>query len=238
MATATAQVTKWIHISDTGGDPWVLPIWTSVHQAIERKAVGPIPQELSELGPYLSTRLDFLPEIVRRVGDEAGALLKVVAGCPDKHVFSEAQTAYALPVDRRLVSTLLIDIDSLLFEFYSACELMTAFFEKLHGHSGKQMPEKNAGLSIQTLLTKAGRDTSWFVLLSEHRHFFIHEGAPYIAVDASARPDSYDLLIMKQNLQRFDDPNSFLRLSQLQAIVSGFLGSRGIIQQYLRAIYN
>lgn len=26
---------KWLHISETGSDPWVLPIWASIHKAIK-----------------------------------------------------------------------------------------------------------------------------------------------------------------------------------------------------------
>ena len=143
---------------------------------------------------------------------------------------------YAFPIDDDLKYELLVDIDSLLFELNSCCELMTKLFEGLYQHVGKNLKGDNAGLTIREALIKEGQNASWFVKLDEHRNFFIHEGAPYIAADLTNAPD-YDLLIMKKNLFEFNDPSEFLRLSEASDIVQGFDAAKPIIQQHLIELY-
>ena len=143
----------------------------------------------------------------------------------------------ALRVDDNLKYSLLADLDSLLFELNAVCELMTTFFEQLYVHAGKAMPKSTAGSSIRYVLEQAGEDPWWFVQLDTHRNFFMHEGAPYAAIDTSKAPNDYDLLIMKKNLKSFDDPNEFVRLSEIAHIVQGFSRSRPVMQGHLRGLF-
>ncbi len=66
------MVTKWLHLEELGGDPWVLPIWS----AFAAEKVPPLPKELGELGIHASTRLNLLPRIIARLNDETKALTK------------------------------------------------------------------------------------------------------------------------------------------------------------------
>jgi hypothetical protein len=60
-------------------------------------------------------------------------------------------------------------------------------------------PASSVGKSIQSVLKSAGQDPAWFAVLGTNRNFFIHEGAPCIAVDVSEAPQDYDILIMTEN---------------------------------------
>lgn len=231
------MVKKWIHLNELGGDPWVLPIWTSVHDAIKRGKVKEIPTDLSEQGVYISARLNFLPRIVSRINAEVVSLIDVVKTHKAEHVFSENCEGVAFPIDDDLKYQLLIDIDSLLFELNSLCELMGQFFERLHALAGTSMSKKNIGLSIKAVLDNANQDSSWFVSLDNHRNFFLHNGAPYVAVDISRSLQDIDVLIMKENIKSFSDESKFLRLSDINKIVQGFSVSKPVIQTYLRGLF-
>ena len=61
------MITKWLHLNEMGGDPWVLPIWGAVNEAIKAKKVPTISKDLSELGLHVSIRLNVLPRVVRRL---------------------------------------------------------------------------------------------------------------------------------------------------------------------------
>ncbi len=62
---------KWIHINDSVGDPWILPIWSAVNSAVSSNKVSPIPKEIaSQFGLSISTRLDMLPRVVKRINSE------------------------------------------------------------------------------------------------------------------------------------------------------------------------
>ncbi len=233
------MVTKWLHIDTDVGDPWVLPIWSAVNDAVREKGIASIPKETRELGLHISTRLDMLPHVVSRINSEVIQIYKVASKYGDENIFTETRQGYALPFRDKmdLVHFLLADIDALLFEFNSVCELMTMFFEKLYSHVGINLKNGEAGLRIKTILESKGHDTRWFQDLDSNRNFFIHEGAPYFAIDISGGPDNYDLLIMKENLKSFKDSSKFIRLSDLNKIVRGFVSARYTIQKHLIELF-
>ena len=231
------MVKKWLHLTELYGDPWVRPIWASVHDAIRKGIVKGIPPELSDQGLYISIRLNFLPRIVSRINTEVQTLYEIVKTHRPEHEFCEDIEGVSLDIDNNLKYQLLIDIDSLLFELNSVCELKKQFFTKLHALANKPMPKKNAGLSLKHILEAARQDSSWFVTLDNHRNFFSHIGAPYLAVDISSHLEAADVLIMKENIKSFSDESKFLRLSDINNIVQGFAASKPVIQEYLRGLF-
>ncbi len=231
------MISKWIHLEQIGGDQWVLPVWAAVNEGVQAARVAPITPALGELGLHVSTRLNMLICIVRRVNEGVYTLYRAAGECGLENESTPKTEGVALRVADNLKYSLLADLDSLLFELNAVCELMTTLFEKLHVHAKKQMPKKTAGASIRHVLEQAGEDPSWFVQLDTHRNFFMHEGTPYVAIDTSNAPTNYDLLIMKQNLKSFDDPNKFMRLSDMNHIVEGFRQSRRVTQEHLRRLF-
>lgn len=227
------MVERWVHLEQLGGDPWILPIWGAINEAREAGRASPITKDLGELGMHVSTRLNLLPTIVRRTNEGAKYLYEAVSHRGPEHEHTREREGIAFRIDDNIKYELLADIDALLFEFNSACALMNRLFEKLHRHADKPMPRTKIGKSIRYVLGRHGEDASWFVELDGHRNFFMHEGAPYIAVDVSGTPAGYDLLIMKENLKAFDDQSKFIRLSQINESVQGFRRSRSILQRYL-----
>jgi hypothetical protein len=227
-------ITKWLHVDTRVGDPWVIPIWRAINQAVEAGKAAPVGDEFRQRALHLSTRLTMLPRIFRRINQECYALYDSIATRQPHHEWTATHDGYAFPLDDELEHNLLLDIDSLLFEVNSCCELITTFFTLLHQHRGQPIPKDQVGKKIRKILLDAGQDPTWFVQLDTHRNFFMHEGAPYIAVDLSNDVDGqYDLLIMKENIKDFSNSDKFIRLSELSTIVSGFELSKPLIQQYL-----
>jgi hypothetical protein len=227
------MIDKWLHIGELSGDPWVLPIWSSVNDAVQKGNINCLPTEVYELGVYISTRLNILPRIVKRINVEIIALLEVAKSHNESNVFTKATEGYALHIDNDLKYNTICDIDSLLFEINSVCELMSKLFESLYSHAGKPLKKNKVGLKIKSVIENAKHNSSWFSDLAEHRNLFIHEAAPYIAIDISSGPGNYELLIMKENLKSFEDSEKFIRLSELNKIVQGFINSKTIIQDDL-----
>ena len=134
-------------------------------------------------------------------------------------------------MDGDIIYELLADIDALFFEINATWEPMKKMFSSLHKHAGKEIPE-NIGKKISCILAQ----NDWFQLLDKHRNFFMHEGAPSIAIDLSNAPE-FDLLIMKENVKVFSDPNTFVPLSDLNIIVEGFSASKQDLQRYLVSLF-
>jgi hypothetical protein len=231
------MMTKWLHLSELGGDPWVLPIWTAVNEAVKSGKVATPSPEVGRLGLHVSIRLNILPRVVQRVNSSTSLLYEKTKEHGPEYVFTEAQEGYAYPIDNDLKYSLLADIDALLFELNSACELMTRLFGLLHAHVGRPIPPKQLGKAIGDVLAQGTQNARWFVLLDKHRNFFMHEGAPYLAVDLSNGPATLDILIMKENIKTFTDPDTFVSLSEINLIVQGFIAARRRLQDYLVSLF-
>ena len=232
------MVTKWLHLSELGGDPWVLPIWGAANEAAKAKRFYRLPDACYRLGLHVSTRLNILPRVVHRVNEGTSQLLAVAKDHGKEHVFTASVDGNALPVDNDLKYRLLADIDALLFEFNSACELMMQLFSQLHSHVGQPIPKGQLGRAIQDALGGKPEDVAWFQSLDKHRNFFIHEGAPYLAVDISLASDAYELLIMRKNVKRFTTPKQYVALSEVNTIVQGFLAAKVKLQKHLASLFS
>jgi len=215
----------------------VLPIWSAVIESVKAKKVRPVPDACFQLGLHLSTRLNILPRVVRRVNEGTSQLLAASKDHGPQHVFTRAKDGYALPVDKNLKYNLLADIDSLLFELNSACELMMKLFAMLHAHVGQAIKKGGLGKAVRDAIGGKPADSSWFQSLDKHRNFFIHEGAPYLAIAVSEEGEPYDLLIMKKNIRRFTTPRQYVALTEINSVVKGFLGAKAKLQKHLITLF-
>lgn len=215
----------------------MLPIWTAANEAVKSGRGVPLSAEVCRLGLHVSTRLNILPRVVQRVNTDTSHLLSKMKGHGPEYVFTKAQEGFAYPVDHDLKYSLLADIDTLLFELNSACELMSRLFSLLHTHVGQSIPPKKLGKAIADVLVQDSQDAGWFVSLDKHRNLFMHEGAPYLAIDISNEPETFDLLIMKENVRVFTDPKTFVALSEINVIVQGFMAAKQRLQEHLVSLF-
>ena len=120
------MVSKWLHIDEKLGDPWVGPIYSALNTAVQEGRANKLPQQTIELGLALSTRLNVLPRVIRRLNTEVGTLYQECKSHGPEYVFQTKKDGYAFPVTEDLPYYILIDIDSLIFELNSCCELISA----------------------------------------------------------------------------------------------------------------
>lgn len=229
------MIEKWLHVNELGGDPWVRPIWAAANDAAKAKNMVPLPQEIKELGGHISIRLNILPRVIERINKEVKEVFLKACSHKPVHEFSEGNEGFALPLDNDLKYNLITDIDSLLFELNSVCELMEKLFDLLYSHAGQGQHTKKgtAGLKIKSVIENSEQDPGWFRALDDHRNFFIHEGAPYFVIDITGGPENYDMLIMKENIKEFKDESKYIKLSELNEMVQGFEAAIPAIQENL-----
>jgi hypothetical protein len=231
-------VRKWLQVEYLAGDGWALSILAAVNRAAEQRQVGALTDELRQLGLHVATRLGMIEALIGRINSGARRLEELIGSREPHHEFMLPRNGYVFHLPADFKYTLLVDLDALLFEVNSCCELMRRLFEKVYEHAGRVLPRAAVGLTIRQVLEAAGQDAGWFVKLDKHRNFFIHDGVPYFAVDLSeAEAGKYDLLTMKSNLQSFENEAQFVRYSELQWIVGGFQKSRTVIQQHLAGLF-
>jgi len=230
----TTPVEKWAHITYLGGDSWIKPIWSSVNKAVSENRIKKLPKKSSELGMSVSIKFDMLPRIISRINQGANELFKHYQdNGEESHESSESKEGVGFKMDDNHKFELLADIDALLFELNSCCELIKQIFSMIYNHTGRNLDVKDAGKELKDILRNRGEDTSWFKELDIQRNFLIHSGAPYIAINLSNVPKHYDLLIMKENLKEFSDKKKFFKFTELAAIVDGFTKSRLALRTHL-----
>lgn len=213
----------------------MLPIWVAVNSAIKAGRVKTLTKRLSELGVHISTRLNLVSQVIQRINEAAATVNAAVSARPAGHEFSPGKQAYALRIDKTLKFRLLLDIDSLLFEMNSLYELWCELFKALHVHAAKTMPAQTANESVRQVVANGGGSTLWIDELDRERNYFMHRGAPYLAVDVSRT--KYDLLFLKNNVVDLGASNDFVRLSELDSMVQGFRKARPLVRDYLAGLY-
>jgi hypothetical protein len=177
--------------------------------------------------------------LIQRLDTCSLRLEELIAVRETHHEFTTHANGYVFPLAPDFKYAFPVDLDALLFEVNSCCELMGRLFEKVYEHAGKGLPLSPVGRTIRQVLEAAGQDAKWFAKLDGQRNFFIHEGAPYFAVDLSgADTGHYDLLIMKRNLRSFEDERDFFRYSEVRQIVGGFQNSKLPLQRHLAGLFS
>ncbi len=231
------MITKWLHIHQTDGlITWVQPILSSINKAINRGECVELKKEVYELCIHITTRLSMIPVIIDRIKNGCSDLYQQVSNYEDDNVFEQGKRGYAMPVEGDIVNHLLIDIDSFFFEIHSCREMVVKLLKEIYRHRGEKIIIKNVQDKIIEMLGNNGQETNWFQFLYDHRNYFVHKGAPYIAINISN--DSPDLLIMKENITSFEDENKFIKISEINEIIKGFAETISIINDHIVSLYS
>jgi hypothetical protein len=225
-------ITQWIHLSELGSDPWVLPIYAAWNKAVAEKRVAMRPETVNEAGLHITTSLNLVRHILRRLRRDLSALVKEV----DQHVTKEHQytpdhEGIALPVDDHMKYLMIADLHSIISEVDACIDRMKVFMETLHDHVGQSITDKQRVKMINTWMNERSVDPRWFSRLASARNFITHVGAFYLALDTTE--PSWDLLLVKGNIKQFDDPRSYVRFSSVMEIIEGFLVCREAMQVHL-----
>lgn len=236
------MVKKWLHINDIGGDPWVLPIWAAIHDAIKtgtiNKTLEECQEQLSELTLYVSIRLNMLPLILARINKRSKKIFSLSNNHDYENECTKIKEGNVIELERKIVYKILLDIDALLFELNTLCELWVTLIEKLYLLVGKPIPKESIKSEIRKMLHASNVDAKWFSNLDSLRNFFIHEGTPWIAIDITKGNGKYDLIIMKKNCKTFNNRKQYILLSEVNDIVRGFSKTRHALQIHLISLFS
>lgn len=225
-------------------------IWTALTRAeakgtVSAGATQKIQDDFGQTAICLAQRDYVLRMAVNVLKDSLSSLANRI---PDPWTIPEAEPG---DIPYRVVSgeeifqdreKVLLAVDSSLFEFRAYLELLAKFVFGVLKGAGFAPPSQKKMKSgkMLTIVTKKGKlsahnfllhlcdqlslDTRWYEFLAEHRNFFTHEGAPYIAIeDRMVRPPEFEFIIMRVNINDFAraNPEDYFRLSEFTNIVQG-----------------
>lgn len=227
------KIEKWIHINYEENDKWLFPIFNELRASLRLKDDEILDQNFIELSYHISTRLEILPIIYDRLNEE---FKRIIDNCKEKveqiNISSEKENGYVLEIDEKVKYSMILDIDSFLFEINSCLELITKLIKNIYSLLGQKVEDINE--ELKQLLIKKGQDIEWYRLLDSGRNFFIHDGTPFFAIDYTNHSiGQYDILIMKENIKSFEQKKKYYRLSDFNKIIIGFYQSKNIIAEHL-----
>jgi hypothetical protein len=226
------MITHWIHFEELAGDPWILPIYAAVNTAVDQGRYKRLPAKTYSLGQHVTTRLNLLPHVVARLNESCLSVYEKIKIHDEGHIFSGDKDGYVFRLDSTVKYLLIADINSLLFEANACTELIIEFAQALYLHVGRPSSKENILKDIKRAYMHVNLSPRWFMLLDSNRNFIAHNGTPYIAVDVS-NPDYPTLLVMKDNVKNFDNPETFISMNDIQMISTGFTKTNVLLQRLL-----
>lgn len=178
---------------------------------------------LAELGMAFATRLAIrnraaflfskLMKDLRDEIDNSGQLDDLLKG---DYVYN--------PKDKRIFYNICVAFDALYFESQSAYDLVVEFVRTF----AKKILEQNFSkkeihqVLIQVLINE-GQNVAWVEHIRVNRILFFHKTAPWIALQIFQRhPLECGLVVMKENLYKFDEPRKFITQEELLDAWNGF----------------
>jgi hypothetical protein len=228
----------YFHVSYEPPDQWVRPIITRLRQSssadLRQCAESWGASPLSELGIAVATKRAMLPLIVGRVDEALQLMIAEFNAKPDevKWCLSRWFPKGAFRTrDRNLPYRLLIDIESFLFEFRSAYEIVGEFLREFFG---RVLRSKLQETQVIAALEAGGNDTEWISLLRKERVVFFHDTAPWIVFEVKDNgPFKYHLVVLKRNARDLSNPEDYVRLHEYRAILLGFERSMEFLAGWL-----
>ncbi|MGO9272657.1 MAG: hypothetical protein ACLQOO_20885 [Terriglobia bacterium] len=240
--------TAVIHINFLSGLLLFQPerVWTALRRGqengrVSESAATKLLTDLGNTAIHLATRDYLIRAAVKQLTKSLAALADLNPEpwlVPRRHGYRVIGNAQIYEERDRALSA----VDSVLFEFRSYLELLATFMyeflvgigrppaSKIRHSSGEELTvvDKRGKLRTHNFLRHLCDELScpedWYLFLSEHRNFFTHNGAPYIAIeDRLVRPPEFDFLIMRTNIHDFENaqPGDYFRLSEFQGVVEG-----------------
>lgn len=177
------MIKRWRRIEEIGGDYWVMPIWNAIHASVNKGRMKKHPPKLGELALYISTKLNMIPHVVNRINKGSLSIWDEVKKRDKNEDSWIDREGYGLRIDEEIKYNLLIDLDCLIFELTSCLELMRQFLYFIYKHTNKKLNGQQKEQEFKKILSAGQRSNSWYDELTKHRNFFIHQGAPYHAID-------------------------------------------------------
>jgi hypothetical protein len=136
------------------------------------------------------------------------------------------------PDDPNSLYDICLAIDALLAECLSLFEVIRIFTVRF---CRKILHKKMSEREFDALLVKLGYGGEWLETLAKARNFFLHESAPWPAVQVHSRePLSCELVVLKSNVRALTDPSTFISKRQLVEITRGLTAAVWGVQQWLR----
>jgi hypothetical protein len=187
---------------------------------------------LGEFALAIATRLAIIRRVEDRLLECRSALVRELSqsGKLETHLASES--CYR-PSDEGLLFDIYAAVDSCFFEWRSLYEVVRKFVTIF----GKEILRKEISeAQVVSVIEQAGISISWIDQLRKDRNHFVHQAAPWIALEITSRePLGCSIVVMKENLATLEDVGKFVTEVELIETSNRLRESVIIVRNWLEA---
>jgi len=167
---------------------------------------------LGELALAIATRLAMIMQVEVRLRERCSALVREIDESGKVESLLSNRSCYRTN-DEGLPFDICAAADCCLVEWRSLYEVMrkfaTTFAKKILG-------TKISDSQIDSVVEQAGVPIDWIDRLRKNRNLFVHQTAPWIALEVTNRePLECSIVIMKENIATLDDAEKIITEAEL-----------------------
>jgi hypothetical protein len=231
-------ISRWIHLQELASIYWVHPILGALNDAAMKGKFRHLNEDEREVSAHISIKLNIITRIMNRLALERNQLLEFIkSNQTSNNISTVFKPKAALPVDDDLKYNLISDIESYILQLDACWDRMKDFTIILNSIIGNTLDRKTVIQYINDAHNNHD-STAWISLLAKHRNFITHDGASYLAIDASDNNnENWNFLILKYLRDKLDNPEEFFSLTDLDTIHQGFIKSSLVLQSNLMSIF-
>jgi len=224
---------KIVRVAYLPNGSFVLPIIARLHGSSRPEVHGLAGtwerSELSLIGASLSTKATMLGHLSRRLFSSITPLVTELSQRDDLRDFIDGGYGW-IPSQRGLPYEALLELDSFIFEFRAAYEILKNF---LLAFSTLILGKRVGKAELMDVLTSAGVSTDWVDELQKHRNFLIHEHAPWILFRVrQLEPPDFEPVFLAHVDADPEDPAESIDIKTLSRIYAGFDRSLQELQRW------
>ncbi len=218
------MIRDYFWIDYAPGDQWVLSIMSRVQRSgnsiLQERWKKSTQSPLIELPLALATKFELMRVTIERLNAHIRELSRDFDERPDEvKRFIAARAAYR-PQNPRLAFEIVADLDAWIFEFRSTYEILYAFVKEF---SSRILDRKvNDERVLKAILQAKGYHTDWIDFLNDERNCFIHQTAPWFAIEVTGGTPQYEIVILRRNVHDLEHPKNYVRIEEYRAVHKGF----------------
>ena len=189
--------------------------------------------KLSELGLAVSSKIQIVGVSAGRV-DTVVSLIATEIQERRVEVLALMNSDAAIQIRQEgVLFEAILDIEAFLFEMHSTLEIAETFVKIFRKFILGDPQGRKEGLRER--FTDLGIEQSWFDSLNRARNLFVHQTAPWLALDIqSADPYRFDLVLLKKNVV-VPTSEDYFHFEECRGMYRGYFSAMERLHEWLLA---
>ena len=222
------MIENYFHIDYVPHEGWVLSIMGAVQQSgspvLQQRWKGVAKSALGELPLALVTKFEIMKVTLKRLNDHLYELGQDFDARPDavqRHIIGvDGQPSAYHSRRRELPFEIVADIEAFIFGLRSTYEVFYAFVKEFSSHILDV--KVNSEEVLKAIIRNKGFATTWIDFLNDQRNYFVHQTAPWFAIEVTGREPKYEIVVLKNLTHDLKNSEDYVRFEEYRKVFQGF----------------